>query len=107
MFEVPRRNPEAAAGVRPEWRRIVQSAEKLLGRSWDEMAHRHGDWRWDGTMAAATRPPGWRLVAGVREMGGLSYKTATQGIRRFWQRMEKRAGMHAFAQSLRMSIVNV
>jgi hypothetical protein len=69
MFEVARRNPEAAAGVRPEWRRIVQSAEELLGRSWDEMAHRHGDWRWDGTMAAATRPLGWRLVEGVREVG--------------------------------------
>jgi hypothetical protein len=50
---------------------------------------------------------GWGGWKGGREVGGLPFTTADQGIRWHGRRTEKRAEMQALAQSLRMSIVNV
>lgn len=91
---------EASLGTRAEWRVIVRAAEKVLGRSWEEMTGRYGDWGRDGTMAVATRELGWRLVEVVREVGGIEYAAAAQGVRRFWKLAEERPAMGEFAKRL-------
>ena len=73
-----------ARASRPAWKDLVAMTEKLLGRKWSEMTVRYGDWGRNGLMAVATRHLGWRLVNVVREVPGLSYGAAAQGIRRFW-----------------------
>ena len=100
---------EAAARSRPEWSAIVRGAESILGRDWADMAQGYGDWGRDGTMAVATRHLGWRLVEVVREVQGLKYAAAAQGIRRFWRRAEDGTEPAEFARQLKakVSIVNV
>jgi REP element-mobilizing transposase RayT len=90
----------AAARVRPEWGAIVGAAESILGRTWGEMTEGYGDWRRDGTMAVATRHLGWRLVEVMREVRGLKYAAAAQGIRRFWRRAEEGTELAAFTRRL-------
>ena len=60
-------------------------------------------------MAVATRHLGWRLVDVVREVRGLNYAAAAQGIRRFWSRAEKGTELAAFTRRLnaKMSTINV
>jgi hypothetical protein len=65
-----------ALAARPEWTAIVQAAESLLGRGWEEMAHRHGDWGREGTMAVSTRHLGWRLTEAVRRVPLMETKRA-------------------------------
>ena len=100
---------QAAVGVRPGCSVIVQAAESLLGRKWEEMAARYGDWGRDATMAVAARHLGWRLAEVVRQEEGVNYAAAAQGIRRFWQQAETRPELARFARRLRdrMSIVDV
>jgi hypothetical protein len=100
---------KVAAQARPEWKAIVGAAEAILGRTWAEMAGGYGDWGRDGTLAAATRHFGWRLVDAVREVPGLKYAAAAQGIRRFWRRAEDGTEPEAFVRRLRakLSIINV
>jgi len=117
LLRAAERNPEgqaeairkAAARARPEWGAIVGGAESILGRRWAQMADEYGDWGRDGTMAVATRHLGWRLVDVVRQVRGLKYAAAAQGIRRFWRRAEKEVQLAQFAGRLKaaMSIVNV
>jgi len=103
------RNPEgqaqmmrqAAARVRPEWGAIVRGAELILGREWAEMAEGYGDWGRDGTMAVATRHLGWRLVEVARQVRGLKYAAAAQGVRRFWRRAAEDAHRAAFTRQLK------
>jgi REP element-mobilizing transposase RayT len=90
-----------AVQTRPEWSVIVQAAESLLGRRWEEMTERHGDWGRDATMAVATRHLGWRLAEVIRRVAGVSYAAAAQGIRRFWGRAETRPELARFARALR------
>ena len=99
----------AAAQARPEWRAIVGAAESILDRTWAEMAGGYGDWGRDGTLAVATRHFGWRLVDAVREVPGLNYAAAAQGIRRFWRRAEDGTEPEAFIRRLqaKLSILNV
>ncbi len=65
--------------------------------------------RRDGTMAVATRHLGWRLADVVREVPGLKYAAAAQGIHRFWRRAEEGTEMAAFARRLKSKcqIINV
>ena len=91
----------AAARIRPEWIRVVGEAESILGGKWAEMTARYGDWGRDGTMAVATRHLGWRLVEVVKQIPGLKYAAAAQGIRRFWRQSEVRPEMANFADRLR------
>lgn len=91
---------------RPGWIAIVREAEKLLGRKWDQMAGSYGDWGRDGTIAVATRALGWRLVEVVKELNGLGYAAAAQGLRRFWKQSESRPELAAFARKLEQSVVN-
>lgn len=91
---------DAAIRVRPEWRAIVGAAESILGRSWGEMTERYGDWGRDGTIAVATRHLGWRLVEVVREVKGLNYAAAAQGIRRFWRKTVEDAELANFTRRL-------
>ena len=39
---------------RPEWEAMVKVAEDILGREWEDMILRHGDWGRDGLLAVAT-----------------------------------------------------
>ncbi len=50
------------------------------------MKANYGDTGRDALLAVATRHLGWRLSEVVREVSGLSYAAAAQGIRRFWAR---------------------
>ena len=59
------------------------------------------------TMAVATRDLGWRLVEAVKEVRGLSYMAAAQGVRRFWRLSAERPEMAEFARRLRISILKV
>ena len=99
----------AAARLRPEWVVIVRAAESVLGRTWSEMTEAYGDWGRDGTMAVATRHLGWRLADVVREVPGLKYAAAAQGIRRFWRRAEEGPDLAAFSRRLKSKcqIINV
>ncbi|MBL9137040.1 MAG: transposase [Verrucomicrobiales bacterium] len=84
----------------PSWKEIVGAAEKILGRSWESMSERHGDWGRDGTMAVATRELGWRLVDAVGAVGDVGYAAAAQGVRRFWRRAEEDVAMKRFTKEL-------
>ncbi|MCZ7638175.1 MAG: hypothetical protein M5U12_20320 [Verrucomicrobia bacterium] len=100
---------ETAVDARPEWPAIVRAAESLLGRTWQEMTERYGDWGRDGTLAVATRHLGWRLAEVVGQVAGVNYDAAAQGIRRFWRQAETHPERARFAHRLRdrMSTVNV
>ena len=84
----------------------MAAAEKLLGRRWEAMAERYGDWGRDGTMAVSTRELGWRLVEVAKAVGGIEYAAAAQGVRRFWKRAAERKEMAEFALRLRAAMVN-
>ncbi len=51
-------------------------------------------------MAVATRHLGWRWVEVVREVPGLKYAAAAQGIRRFWRRAEEGSELAVFTRRL-------
>jgi hypothetical protein len=51
-------------------------------------------------MAVATRHLGWRLVEVVREIPGLSYGAAAQGIRQFWGQLQRDKDKIAFQRKL-------
>ena len=95
--------------ARPDWSNLVAATEKHLGRRWEEMASEHGNWGRDGLLAVATRHLGWRLVEVVREVPGLSYGAAAQGIRRFWKQLPHDSKKAAFQRSLlkQLSIVQI
>ena len=98
-----RRIPRTA---RPLWKQMVQATERTLGRPWTEMIGAYGDWGRDGLLAVATRHLGWRLAEVVREVPGLSYAAAAQGIRRFSKLAPVRPEMSAFAQAFRKTMSN-
>lgn len=52
-------------------------------------------------MAVATRHLGWRLVEVVRPMPEVKQAAAAQGIRRFWQQVERRPECAAFVRRLK------
>ncbi|MFM8357508.1 MAG: hypothetical protein ACKOET_03035 [Verrucomicrobiota bacterium] len=82
------------------WKDLVRATEQLLGRSWSEMTTQYGDWDRNGLMAVATRHLGWRLVEVVREIPGLGYTAAAQGIRRFWSQLPKDPRKERFRRGL-------
>ncbi len=69
----------------------------------------YGDWGRDGTMAVVARHLDWRLLEVVRQVRGLKYAAAAQGIRRFWHWAEEDAQLAQSAGRLKatMSIVTV
>ena len=69
--------------------------------------HQYGDWGRNGLMAVATRHLGWRLVEVVREIPGLGYSAAAQGIRRFWSQLPKDPGKERFRRGLLAQMSNV
>lgn len=89
-----------ARSSRPTWKDMVKATEAVLGRPWEEMTTRHGDWGRNGLMAVATRHLGWRLVEVVRQVPGLGYSAAAQGIRRFWGQLREDPEKEVFRQSL-------
>ena len=88
------------AAARPEWEAMVKAAEDILGREWEDMILRHGDWGRDGLLADATRHLGWRLGEVVEREPGVSYAAAAQGIRRFWERAPNSPEMPASVAAL-------
>jgi hypothetical protein len=88
------------AAARPEWEPMVKVAEDILGREWEDMILRHGDWGLDGLLTVATRHLGWRLGEVVEREPGVSYAAAAQGIRRFWKRAPNTPEMQAFVAAL-------
>jgi REP element-mobilizing transposase RayT len=97
----------AARSSRPAWKDLVKATEALLGRPWEEMTMRYGDWGRNGLMAVATRHLGWRLVEVVRQVPGLGYSAAAQGIRRFWGQLAEDPEKEAFRRSLLAKMSNV
>ena len=89
-----------ARGTRPAWADMVRGTERILGRRWKDMTTTYGDWGRDGLLAVATRHLGWRLVEVVREVPGLGYAAAAQGIRRFWEQAGERHELSAFVGTL-------
>ncbi|MEN9675995.1 MAG: hypothetical protein RIS76_1891 [Verrucomicrobiota bacterium] len=75
-----------ASTERTAWKTMIQAVEQVIGRRWKEMTANYGDTGRDALLAVATRHLGWRLSEVVREVPGLSYAAAAQGIRRFWAR---------------------
>ena len=98
-----------ARSSRPAWKDLVRATEELLGRSWSEMTTQYGDWGRNGLMAVATRHLEWRLVEVVREIPGLGYSAAAQGIRRFWSQLPNDPRKESFRRGLlaRMSKVQI
>jgi len=92
---------------RPGWSELVSASEGLLRRSWSDMTSRYGDWGRNGVMAVATRHLGWRLIEVVREIPGLSYRAAAQGIRQFWKHLAKHPEQEAFRKALLMQMLNL
>ena len=95
-----------ARARRPGWAEIVKAVERILDRRWADRVGAYGDWGRDGVLAVATRHLGWRLAEVVREVPGLSYAVAAQGIRRFWRLVSVRHEMSAFAQTLTANMSN-
>lgn len=98
---------KVARTSRPSWASLVAATEDLLESTWEEMTLQHGDWGRNALMAVATRHLGWRLVEVVREIPGLGYGAAAQGIRRFWAQLPTDPEKSAFRKALlaRMSKV--
>jgi len=94
-------------GVRPGWERIVRASEGILGRSWEAMMRGHGDWGRDGTMYVAVRFLRYRLVEVVRQIKGLRYATAVQGIKRFAAAEATDAERQRFVKKLRSVMSHV
>jgi REP element-mobilizing transposase RayT len=75
---------------RVPWPEIVGSAEELLGRTWKEMLTRRGDWGRDATIYVAVRYGGYRLPEVIKQLPGLKYQAAAQGVRRFQRKWSKK-----------------
>ncbi len=103
QFEMGR----AARRARPQWREIVGTAEKILGRTWGEMLEEYGDWGRDGVVAVATGHLGWRLVDVAREVPDVAYDTLAQGVRRFRRLSASRPEMEGFAVRLRNKLSKI
>jgi hypothetical protein len=50
----------ARAG-RLSWEKLVERAETLSGKRWDEVVGRYGDWTRDAVLYVAVRRGGYRL----------------------------------------------
>lgn len=93
-----------ARQMRPEWNKIIRAAESILGRRWEEICGRHGDWARDAVVAVATRHLGWRMVDTVTELDGIKYPALAQGVGRFWRRSLKRPELMRFVQEMRARV---
>jgi hypothetical protein len=89
---------------RVSWSEIVTAAERALGRKWSEMVNTHGDWGRDGVLHVATRYGGYRLVEVVREVPGLRYQAAAQGVRRFSRGLREDPARERFVGRLRKQL---
>ena len=83
---------------------IVGPAEAVSGRTWAEMLASHGDWRRDATMHVAVRHGGWRLAEVLREIPGLKYQAAAQGVRRFRLQAEADPAKRQCAEKLKRDL---
>jgi len=61
----------------------------------------------NGVMAVATRHLGWRRIEGMREIPGLSYGAAAQGIRQCWKHLPKHPEQGAFRKALLNEMLNL
>jgi REP element-mobilizing transposase RayT len=83
------------------WSEIVKKAEKVSGRKWTQTVERHGDWMRDAVLHVAVRYLGYRLAEVYREVPGLNYAAAAQGVGRFVKQMETDKTRRDFVASLR------
>jgi putative transposase len=92
---------------RVEWAEVVRRTEAVRKRGWAEMVSRHGDWGRDGAMYFAVRYGGQRLAEVVKQVAGLRYQAAAQGIKRFGAALESDAERRRFIAQLkrRLSII--
>jgi len=74
---------------RAPWLEIVRAAERLLGRTWETMLTRRGDWGRDGTVYVAVRYGGYRLGELLKHLPGLKYQAVAQGMGRFQRKWSK------------------
>ncbi|MFO1457811.1 MAG: transposase [Verrucomicrobiota bacterium] len=96
-----------ARSGRPAWKTMTEAVEEITGRGWGEMTASYGDVGRDALLAVSTRHLGWRLSEVVREVPGLSYAAAAQGIRRFWARCAEDKQTMALASSLRKRLSTI
>ncbi len=89
-----------ARSSRPSWERLGGETERLLGRPWSLIVTKHGDWGRNAMFAMATRHLGWKLVELVRDVPGLGYAAAAQGVRNFRATAATRPEMQAFAKAV-------
>ena len=97
---------EAIYRTNEDRRRFLGRVAELPDRFWTEtpafvLMENSQDCGRDGTMAVATRHLGRRLADVVREVPGLKYAAAAQGIRRFWRRAEDSTELAAFSRRLK------
>ncbi|MBL9173481.1 MAG: transposase [Verrucomicrobiales bacterium] len=93
--------------ARPEWKTMIQALEEVTGRRWKEMAANYGDPGRDALLAVATRHLGWRLSEVVREIPGLSYNAAAQGVRRLWARAAREKETTAMISALQKRLSKI
>jgi hypothetical protein len=86
---------------RVAWGDYVAAAEAILGRPWSAMVAGHGDWGRDGVLYATTRYGGYRLAELLKEVPGLRYQAAAQGVRRFRLGLESDPAKERFLAKLR------
>jgi len=64
------------------------------------MTTTYGDWGRDGLLAVATRHLGWRVIEVTRDVPGLNFAAAAQGIRRFWSQYPGDRGKASYVAGL-------
>ena len=92
---------------RVEWAEVVRRTEAVRKRGWAEMVSRHGDWGRDGAMYFAVRYGGQRLAEVVKQVAGLRYQAAAQGIKRFGAALESDAERRRFITELKRQMSTI
>ncbi len=102
--EADQRGTQSGWLPRPEWKVIVELAEKICGRPWSDVLEAHGNWIRDAVMYVAVRYEGHRLAEVYREIPGLKYPAAAQAVKRFERRLAGDAEKERFVQRLRRAL---
>lgn len=89
---------------RVKWEDVVRAAEGVQGGAWREWAERYGDWGRDGALYVAVRYGGCGLAEAVRQMPGLRYGAAAQGVKRFAAALERSADRRRYVSELRQRL---
>lgn len=82
------------------WKELVSMAEAARGVKWEDLLERYGDWTRDAVLYLAVRHGSYGLSEVYREIPGLKYQAAAQGVKRIVERRKSDPECEAFLRRL-------